>query len=70
MISIQIQYDYVLPFLLIKLKDNKDLPEHVFSHGQLYVTLSKGISMATTKMLVKSKECFTKNIVYKNVLTL
>ena len=25
------------------------LPQHVFSHGQLYVALSIGISMATTK---------------------
>ncbi|XP_022159149.1 ATP-dependent DNA helicase PIF1-like [Momordica charantia] len=46
------------------------LPQHVFSHGQLYVALSRGISTATTKVLVKSDDRLTKNIVYKEVLTL
>ncbi|XP_022725073.1 ATP-dependent DNA helicase PIF6-like [Durio zibethinus] len=50
------------------------LPNHVFSHGQLYVALSRGISMATTKVLVKTEnsikenETYTKNVVYKEVL--
>ncbi|XP_062017408.1 uncharacterized protein LOC133733784 [Rosa rugosa] len=29
------------------------LPDHVFSHGQLYVALSRGVSEASTKVLVK-----------------
>nr|KYP53951.1 DNA repair and recombination protein PIF1 [Cajanus cajan]KYP53953.1 DNA repair and recombination protein PIF1 [Cajanus cajan] len=29
------------------------LPRHVFSHGQLYVTLSRGVSQASTKILIK-----------------
>ncbi|KAK4386068.1 hypothetical protein Sango_2477400 [Sesamum angolense] len=29
------------------------LPNHVFSHGQLYVALSRGVSKRTTKVLVK-----------------
>ncbi|KAL7609961.1 hypothetical protein Lser_V15G13505 [Lactuca serriola] len=50
------------------------LPESVFSHGQLYMALSKGISRATTKVLVKPDEQFngtevyTSNVVYKEVL--
>ena len=49
-------------------------PAHVFSHGQLYVALSRGISMSTTKVLVtaeqpvRKKGTYTKNIVYKEVL--
>ena len=31
------------------------LPNHIFSLGQLYVALSRGISMATTKVLVKTE---------------
>ena len=30
-----------------------NLPDSVFSHGQLYVALSRGISRETTKVLVK-----------------
>ena len=32
------------------------LPQDVFSHGQLYVALSRGVPMATTKVPVKSKK--------------
>ncbi|CAN6685799.1 unnamed protein product [Malus baccata var. baccata] len=50
------------------------LPDHVFSHGQLYVALSRGVSASTTKVLVKKGELhghegvFTRNIVYKDIL--
>ena len=50
------------------------LPDHVFSHGQLYVALSRGISQSTTKLLVQKgrileeKGVHTRNIVYKDVL--
>ncbi|KAF1860128.1 hypothetical protein Lal_00033723 [Lupinus albus] len=46
------------------------LPNHVFGHGQLYVTLSRGISKATTKILIKEGTIpgeegdFTKNIIF------
>jgi len=29
------------------------LPRHVFSHGQLYVTLSRGVSRNSTKVIIK-----------------
>ncbi|KAL4565261.1 hypothetical protein LXL04_029348 [Taraxacum kok-saghyz] len=51
------------------------LPEPVFSHGQLYVALSRGISRGNTKVLVKSveksnvDEVYTSNVVYKEVLS-
>ncbi|XP_021808472.1 uncharacterized protein LOC110752178 [Prunus avium] len=50
------------------------LPDHVFSHGQLYVGLSRGVSKSTTKVLVKKgsitgqEGVFTRNVVYKEVL--
>ncbi|GJT12452.1 ATP-dependent DNA helicase PIF1-like protein [Tanacetum coccineum] len=50
------------------------LPESVFSHGQLYVALSRGISRTTTKVLVKPEKEFdqqgvyTSNVVYQEVL--
>ena len=50
------------------------LPESVFSHGQLYVALSRGVSHGNTKVLVIHDEQFngsevcTVNVVYKEVL--
>ncbi|XP_020266737.1 ATP-dependent DNA helicase PIF1-like [Asparagus officinalis] len=50
------------------------LPHHVFSHGQLYVALSRGVSTHNTRVLVKGERkqkkgyTYTKNIVYKEVL--
>ena len=50
------------------------LPESVFSHGQLYVALSRGTSRENTKVLVKPARKFnrvgvyTSNVVYQEVL--
>ena len=50
------------------------LPQHVFSHGQLYVALSRGVSQNLTKVLIKEGKIegedgdFTKNVVFKDIL--
>lgn len=50
------------------------LQEPVFSHDQLYVILSRGISRANTEVLVKfdkqfnDGEVYISNVVYKKVL--
>ncbi|KAG8382282.1 hypothetical protein BUALT_Bualt05G0060600 [Buddleja alternifolia] len=49
------------------------LPNHAFSHGQLYVALSRGVSEKTTKVLVKNGSInghvgiYTRNVVYKEI---
>ncbi|XP_058746222.1 uncharacterized protein LOC131619101 [Vicia villosa] len=50
------------------------LPRHVFSHGQLYVALSRGVSQTTTKVLIREGKLqgedgeYTKNVVFKQIL--
>ncbi|KAH1205331.1 hypothetical protein GmHk_16G046065 [Glycine max] len=50
------------------------LPQHVFSHGQLNVALSRGVSQVSTKILIREGKLegedgnFTKNVVFKEIL--
>ena len=44
------------------------LPEHVFSHGQLYVALSRTTSFDNLRVQVKPGSCKTANVVWKEVL--
>jgi len=52
------------------------LPRHVFSHGQLYVALWRGVSQNSTKVLIKEGKIegengdFTNNVVFKYVILL
>ncbi|XP_073137506.1 uncharacterized protein [Henckelia pumila] len=76
------QFPIILSFALIINKEQGQtipnigifLRNHVFSHGQLYVALSRGFSQHSTKILVKDGKLhlrfgiYTKNIVYKDVL--
>ena len=49
------------------------LPDHVFSHGQLYVAFSSSEYSSNTKIIVKKKQfrgnkTYTRNTVYKEIL--
>ncbi|KAK8942878.1 hypothetical protein KSP39_PZI009132 [Platanthera zijinensis] len=49
------------------------LPNHVFSHGQLYVALSRGVSAQSTRVLVKNSAIegqegvYTRNVVFREI---
>ena len=43
------------------------LPDHVFTHGQLYVAFSRVQCSSAEAVCVNNNEGFTKNIVYKEV---
>lgn len=51
------------------------LPDHVFSHRQLYVTPSRGVSQSSTRVLVKKgnlddhEGVFTRNVVYEELFS-
>ena len=50
------------------------IPRHVFSHGQLYVALSRGVSQNLTKVLIEEGKIegedgdFTNIVVFKDIL--
>ena len=44
------------------------LPDHVFTHGQLYIAFSRVQSSSAVAVYMNNEEGFTKNIVYKEVL--
>ena len=44
------------------------LPEHVFTHGQLYVAFSRVCTSVALAVYVDNTDSYTKNIVYQGVL--
>ncbi|GAV77856.1 PIF1 domain-containing protein, partial [Cephalotus follicularis] len=44
------------------------IPEYVFSHGQLYVALSRGVCSEKMKLLVKKENLNTRRMVHKQTL--